>query len=257
MTTWVLLRGLAREARHWGSFPAQLQRRLPGADTVVTLDLPGNGSRWRETSPVQVADLVQAARREIAGYPHRPPYVLVALSLGGMVALHWAALEHRHVRACVLINSSVGGLSPFWDRLQPGSYRELLGLLLPGRTPRAREERILRLTTNLASAQAIASQWAAFAEACPVARANVLRQLWAAARFRGGGLPPPVPTLLLAGAGDRLVSPRCSRAMAAAWGVPLREHPRAGHDLPLDDPDWVIRQVTSWHATRFAPMTVA
>lgn len=253
MTTWVLLRGLGREARHWGRFPAELQRKLPGQDAVVTLDLPGNGRRWRETSPTQVADLMQAARREVAGYPHRAPYVLVALSLGGMVALQWAALEPRRVRACVLINSSLGGLSPFWQRLQPGSYASLLGLLLPGRGEGSREESVLRLTSNLPVPQLPVREWASYAEHCPVSRANVLRQLWAAARLRADGLPPPVPTLLLAGGGDRLVSPRCSRAMAQAWGVPLREHPDAGHDLALDDPEWVVRQVTAWYAARFPP----
>jgi pimeloyl-ACP methyl ester carboxylesterase len=253
VTTWVLLRGLGREARHWGRFPAELQRRLPGSDAVVTLDLPGNGRRWREPSPTQVAGLVQAARREIATYPHRPPYVLVALSLGGMVALQWAALEHRRVRACVLINSSLGGLSPFWQRLQPGAYAALLGLLLPGRTARSREECILRLTSNVPASELLAAEWTAYAESCPVSRANLLRQLWAAARHRASGLPPPVPTLLLAGGGDRLVSPRCSRAMAQAWGAPLRVHPHAGHDLALDDPEWVVRQIGAWYATRFPP----
>lgn len=253
MTTWVLLRGLGREARHWGRFPAELQRNLPGSDAVVTLDLPGNGRRWRESSPVDVDGLMQAARREIAGYPHRPPYVLVALSLGGMVALRWAALEQRRVRACILINSSLGGLSPFWQRLQPGSYATLLGLLLPGRSEESREEDILRLTSNLSPPQLPVQEWAGYAQACPVTRVNVLRQLWAAARFRAEGLQPPVPTLLLAGRGDRLVSPRCSRAMAQAWGVPLREHPEAGHDLALDDPQWAIGQIAAWYATRFPP----
>jgi hypothetical protein len=26
----------------------------------------------------------------------------------------------------------------------------------------------------------------------------------------------------------------------------LREHPTAGHDLPLDDPDWVIGEIAQW-----------
>ena len=39
MSTWVLLRGLAREARHWGEFPACLASRLAGA-RLVAVDLP-------------------------------------------------------------------------------------------------------------------------------------------------------------------------------------------------------------------------
>ena len=57
-----------------------------------------------------------------------------------------------------------------------------------------------------------------------------------------------VPILLLASLGDRLVSPRCSERIARAWNAPLRMRPDAGHDLPLDDPDWVLGQLLDWHA---------
>jgi hypothetical protein len=41
---------------------------------------------------------------------------------------------------------------------------------------------------------------------------------------------------------DVLVSPQCSATLAHRWQVELRIHPDAGHDLPLDDPAWVIQQ---------------
>jgi len=65
----------------------------------------------------------------------------------------------------------------------------------------------------------------------------------AAARYRAPPPPPPVPTLLLASTHDRLVRCACSRALARAWRCALVEHPHAGHDLPLDDPQWVVQQV--------------
>ena len=65
MTTWVLLRGLARESRHWGEFPRLLQQALPAGDEVLALDLPGNGSRWRERTPASVEALAEAARAEL------------------------------------------------------------------------------------------------------------------------------------------------------------------------------------------------
>lgn len=246
MTTWVLLRGLAREARHWGGFAAALRQHLPAGDAVVALDLPGNGRRWAEASPATVAAMAEAARQEVLRAPHPPPYVPVALSLGGMVALHWAAVAAQEIRACVLINTSVGALSPWWQRLRPASYGPLLGLLRPGRTALAREAVILRLMSNAVARAALAPQWAAYAQECPVSAGNVLRQLAAAARYRGPAAPA-VPILLLASREDRLVSVLCARALAQAWGAPLREHRSAGHDLPLDDPDWVIRQVESWY----------
>jgi pimeloyl-ACP methyl ester carboxylesterase len=78
----------------------------------------------------------------------------------------------------------------------------------------------------------------------------MLRQLAAAAFFSPPPGPPSVPTLLLASAWDRLVSPICSQQLAVRWSLPIRLHPNAGHDLPLDDPDWVIRQIVRWWRDR-------
>ena len=244
MTTWVLLRGLAREARHWGALPDDLRRALPASDQVVALDLPGNGARWRERSPDRVEAMVKAARQALAPRGPAPPYVLIALSLGGMVALQWALEQPAEVEGCMLINSSLGRFSPFWHRLRPASYRALLWLLAAGAEPR--ERRILRLTSNLPLAEGTEQAWAAYAHGAPVSRVNMLRQLAAAARYRAPVALPGVPLLLLASEGDRLVSAECSRAIARHWGAPLRIHPAAGHDLPLDDPRWVIEQVRAW-----------
>ena len=76
--------------------------------------------------------------------------------------------------------------------------------------------------------------------------ANALRQLLAAARFRAPARAPQRPVLVLTSRGDRLVHTSCSEALARAWGSPLARHPGAGHDLPLDAPDWVVAQVRQW-----------
>jgi hypothetical protein len=52
--------------------------------------------------------------------------------------------------------------------------------------------------------------------------------------------------LLLRSLQDRLVNPVCSERMAEQWDWPVRTHPEAGHDLPLDDADWVIKQIQDW-----------
>jgi pimeloyl-ACP methyl ester carboxylesterase len=49
--------------------------------------------------------------------------------------------------------------------------------------------------------------------------------------------------LLLCSRGDRLVHPDCSRALARRWQCALAEHPDAGHDLALDDADWVVARI--------------
>ncbi len=248
MSTWVLLRGLGREARHWGDFPRVLEQQLPLEDGVMTLDLPGNGRRWRERSPLDVAAMVDAARAELAERSVHPPYVLVALSLGGMVAAEWAARVPAEVDACVLINSSVGSFSRFWERLQPRSYAALLACVLPG-AHATRERAVLAMTSAREPDPQLVSQWVSHARSKPVSSLNLVRQLVAAWRFRAPAAMP-VPTLVLASRGDRLVSPDCSRAIAREWKLPLREHPDAGHDLPLDDPGWVARQIAGWYGLR-------
>lgn len=249
--TWVLLRGLAREARHWGSFPQVLQQHLPPGDRVVALDLPGNGRLWHERSPAAVDAMVQSVRSRLRAQRLEGPCVVVALSLGGMVAVEWARQAPQDVAACVLINSSLGGLSPFWQRLRPRCYAALLRLLVPG-TPVARRERIvLRLTSALPVEARVLEDWVRYARTRPVTAANVLRQLAAAARFRAPA-QLHVPGLVIVSAGDRLVSPRCSAAMARVWDYPLRVHAGAGHDLPLDDPAWLAREIGAWAAQGFA-----
>lgn len=251
MTTWVLLRGLAREAGHWGSFMDKFADALQPGDRMIPLDLPGNGTLHAARSPLTIAAMAAACRRGLRECSAPPPYVLVAMSLGGMVALQWSQQFPEETAACVLINSSAGGRSPFWERLRPRNYASALLLLLPGLPAAARERRVLAMTSANPGrhAQAIA-QWAAIARDRPVSAGNVVRQLVAAARYRQPGTRPAVPVLLLASARDQLVSPRCSLRLASQWAVPLVLHLHAGHDLPLDDPQWVIDQIQRWWRER-------
>lgn len=250
--TWVLLRGLTREAGHWGGFTEGLGARLPGA-RVVCVDLPGSGVRHRETSPLRIRPMADAVRRELAARGVSPPFHLLALSLGGMVALDWARRHPAELAGAVLVNTSLAGLSPLHHRLQPRAWPALVRLLA-GSSALRREETILQLTSARALEHPEApAAWAAIRAARPVSTVNALRQLLAAARYRAPREKPPVPLLLLGGAADRLVDPRCSQALARHWGVELCMHPEAGHDLPLDDPAWVAAQVARWRATGVPP----
>ena len=245
--TWVLLRGLARESGHWGEFPQRLRQQLGPGHRVLAPDLPGNGRAWAARSPSSVAAMVQACRRELAYVLAEGPVRLVALSLGGMVAIEWARTAPAELAGCALDNTSLRGISPPWDRRRPAHWPTVLRLLRPGAPPQARERAVLPVTSADPSRHpAPVANWVALADAHPVAPANVMRQFWAAARFRAPQQPPPVPMLVLYAAGDRLVSPRCSRELARRWHLPLREHPWAGHDLPLDDPDWLAIQLVAW-----------
>jgi len=254
MTTWVLLRGLTREAGHWGDFGRRLADRLAAGDAVVALDLPGNGTRNACDSPASVPAMAAACREDLAHRGLQPPYMFVGMSLGGMVALHGAYAFADEVSGCVLINTSLRGHGAFWQRLRPLNYARLCRLLLPLLSPLEREQQVLLMTSADPRRHAgVAKQWETMATQRPVSRSNALRQLAAAARYAPPAKPPAVPLLLLASVGDRLVSPHCSARLAAQWELPLRLHPDAGHDLALDDPDWVVEQIVGWRLAHMLP----
>lgn len=247
MSTWVLLRGLTRESRHWGEFPKAL-RHACGEVEVCAIDLPGNGRLHRQASPLSVAEMAENCRTQLRERLQAPPYYLLAMSLGAMVAVAWADRHPEEIGGCVLINTSLRRFSPFHQRLAPRSYLPLLRLLID-RDPEHRERTILRLTSSRPDRPATLAEWAGYARQHPVSPRNAWRQLLAAASYQAPAGKPQPPLLILASAGDRLVNPRCSRALARQWLAAFAEHPAAGHDLPLDDPAWVANQVGLWLPT--------
>lgn len=249
---WVLLRGLTREARHWGDFAAQLRALQPGAP-VIALDLPGNGALQAQRSPASVPAMAAHCRAALQALGVAPPYRVLAMSLGAMVAVAWAHAQPRELAAAVLINTSLRPFGAFHQRLRPSQYATLLRLVLSDADAAERERRILAMTSRRcfeeAERNALLGAWTAWRRESPVSRANALRQLLAAARFRAPQSHPAVPMLVLASTHDALVDPHCSRRLAQAWALPIAEHPTAGHDLPLDDGPWVARQAEQFVCT--------
>lgn len=248
MSTWVFLRGLMRETRHWGNFPAVFSNEIAGAD-VALLDLPGNGRLHRMPSPLRVDDMVEHCRRDLQTRGIAPPYQVLALSLGAMVAVAWGARYPEELDGCVLINTSLRPFSPFYQRLRPRNYPDLFGMALRSSDLVKQEQLILRLTSCHGASQTnTLAAWVAYHQEYPVSRNNALRQLIAAGRYCAPAHKPALPMLILASAMDQLVNPRCSQRLASQWQAPLVMHPSAGHDLPLDDGPWVARQVRNWLA---------
>ncbi|MGK5029339.1 alpha/beta fold hydrolase [Janthinobacterium sp. MDT1-19] len=244
--TWILLRGLMREQRHWGEFPSSLARALPGAN-IITPDLPGNGRRHAHYSATRVADMVEACRQEMLARGIAAPYHLLALSLGGMVAVEWASRYPQEIARCVLLNTSMRPYSPFYRRLRWQNYAALLRQLLLG-DAHSQEALILRLTSRRYAQgnPALLADWYAYQQEYPVSRRNALRQLLSAARYRAPASRPAMPVLVMAGAQDQLVDHRCSQQLARAWQADCLIHRDAGHDLPLDEGLWVALSVARW-----------
>ena len=246
MSTWILLRGLTRETRHWGRFPAILRDAVK-TDSLLQLDLPGNGALVDLRAPAQVPSMIEFVRRAVSQSSVPGPYRVLAMSLGGMVATAWAQHYPEEIDRLVLINTSMRPFSSMTERLLPQAWPRLLRVAAGWRDAREAETIIHRLTCN--DPQALAGDlaaWVAIRESAPVSRGNALRQLWAAARFNAGDTVPRCATLILSSAQDWLVNPVCSAKLAAAWGAAHIQHPWAGHDLPHDDPVWTSGTVGAW-----------
>jgi pimeloyl-ACP methyl ester carboxylesterase len=200
---------------------------------------------YQQRSPLSIQDMVAHCRAELVFRDIKPPYQVLAMSLGGMVSVDWAQAYPQEIAAQVLINTSMRPFSPFYQRLRPQNYLRLLKLLLSRAPPETWERTILEITSNRSIANVL-PDWLALRQSHPVASANLLRQLMAAARFSASPQAPTAPTLVLASLQDRLVAVACSQTLAQRWACPFRLHPSAGHDLTLDDGPWVALQVSHW-----------
>ncbi|MBC7608924.1 MAG: alpha/beta hydrolase [Polaromonas sp.] len=242
--SWILLRGLTREARHWGDFTSRFSERLAEA---TALDLPGNGEFATAKSPTSVRGMVEFARQQLQLRGFKPPYRLLAMSLGGMVATDWAQSYPTEVEALVLVNTSMRPYSSLPQRLRPANW-PALGLLAARWGDADYAERAIHAITcnQTASKESDIAAWLDIRKSAPVSEANAQRQLWAAARFVCAPTPPACRTLLLSSAADHLVHPACSNQLAQAWSAVHQQHPWAGHDLPHDDTDWVCDQLVDW-----------
>lgn len=246
----ILLRGLAREAAHWMDFPAQLQQALGDDCQLHLVDFPGCGKYFQQPALASIAAMTDHARREIAIIDilsRNESVYVVGISMGGMVALDWAQRYPQELRGVVLINSSAGN-QPFWWRLRPGAWPTMISALL--RESRTREAQVLKIVSNNTAdyAQHL-NQWLSIQQQRPVSRATIVAMLRAAAQFR----PQPgctVNGLVLASAGDRMVSVRASQAIARQFNWPLQQHKSSGHDLPMDDPQWLVKQISQWLFSR-------
>lgn len=263
MTTWIFLRGLTREARHWGTLPALWAQH--GLGRPLLLDLPGNGTQrdvrvpatvsgmrehvrasaeraWR-ARPASVAGAAPESAQQAIGLPG-PPYRILAMSLGAMVATDWAQAYPDEIAGLVLINTSMRPFSTVTERLRPDTWAALLGMARHWHDRVRCERTIHRLTCErLDTRDTDLADWVAIAESAPVTRCAAWQQLIAAARFHTQPARPACPTLLLSSSADRLVNPICTHHLAAAWQVPHTAHPWAGHDLPHDDPQWLCDTV--------------
>lgn len=239
--TWILLRGLARQAEHWGVFKDQFQSCFEG-DEILTPDLPGIGAASDESAPTSMEEIMESIRSRVFRRSSGPFHIFAA-SLGGMATMAWLDKYPNEVAAAFIMNSS-SDLSPFYHRLRWEIWGEFLSVL-QSRDARAGEKRVLELLSNHEdNRMQFLPLWESIRRTNKISPKLPLRQLLAARSFRA---PNPSPAFqraqFIVSLGDRLVEPDCSKKLAKHFGSKLVEHPWAGHDLPIDDPEWLLQRL--------------
>jgi alpha-beta hydrolase superfamily lysophospholipase len=259
---WLLLRGLTREQRHWLDFPTYFAAHVkgpgPAATEVLTLDLPGFGTQRNAPVPATVEEFVDDTRARLMPLvTPGEPLGLVAVSLGGIVALTWLARYPADFVCGAVINASMGDLSPLWHRMRPHNWPRIAAALVMG--VRARERMLLGMTRHQGDLDRDCDRHVDIASTAPPSKRAFVGQLTAAIRVKAPE-KITVPTVVLTSLGDNLVSWRCSEAIARRLSLPLKLHEgtgrnAAGHDLALDDPAWVCERLNELAAS--LPSTAA
>jgi hypothetical protein len=88
----------------------------------------------------------------------------------------------------------------------------------------------------------LAREWAGLYHEFPLSRTNFLKQLICASQLKckksSGSKYIFINSLK-----DKLVNPEASKGLSKYFDAPLYTHPNAGHDLPLDDPQWLSEKI--------------
>jgi pimeloyl-ACP methyl ester carboxylesterase len=249
MSQWILLRGLTRETRHWGTFEATMRAHglIDGDERAVFIDLPGNGDERTMQSPSTVQAMTDFVRARAVALGVTMPCRVLAMSLGAMAATAWAQHHPHEIERLVLINTSMRPFARAHERLRVAAWPALIRVALNWNRPEPCEQSIHALTCHRTDTfDADIAHWAALRRSRGAGAINALRQLYAAARFSARLNAPSCPTLILSSHDDRLVDGICSSRLAGRWGARHSVHPWAGHDLPHDDAEWLCSAITAW-----------
>ncbi len=235
----ILLRGLGRDQLHWKPLLEKIKEAWPDAN-IETPDLPGAGILHRTTSPLSLEDYIPFLKSQLSDSSE--PATLIGLSLGGMIALTWAKLFPSDFNQLVVINTS-SRLSPLYSRLK--LYK---AIYYPGAVirvgKRIKERAIYQLTCNTRPVdEAIVDEWADIQRMHPVKITNQIRQIWAGLKFTAPPADAIPEVCVIYSKKDGLVSPRCSQDLIKFYKTKYYVHQWAGHDLPQDDPEWLVCQL--------------
>ena len=251
-----LIIGLTKESAHWDDLFIEKLKEFYGVDNITAIDLPGTGKFLGQKSPATIPEIVALSRKNYADlFQQDENRLLVAISLGGMVATEWIKQFPNDFNQFVIMNSSFKGLNPLLKRLQPWGMAQFFKVFLAP-THATKERFILELVSNREEVQKnTLTKWIQISKERPITKENMVRQTLAAARFTFNH-KPEIPTFIIASIHDRLAHFSCSQALHQEWGgdFHLIEDPNAGHGLHVDIPEKLARLISDWSIEKLQEM---
>lgn len=239
----VLLNGLAEQAESWfRNLPLWRQHFDVYAPNLLVYDGPALHQRIDEGLPISVDYLVEQLHNYLEGFVQTPPYHLVAASLGGKIAVEYAARYPNRVDRLVLLCPSGMGDEerlPIIEGVCRNDPRSIVESAFydPDRV----DPRLLIYYQR----QFANRRW----------RLGLLRTVRGTmdhcVRERLSELPQP--TLLVSGREDKIVDPQV--AASAAMLLPCGEFlsiPQCGHAPQMERP-WLINRLVVQFLTSARP----
>lgn len=241
----VLINGLAEQAESWfRNHPFWRQHFDVYMPNLLVYDGPALHRRIEQGLPISVEYLVEQLHAYLESFVQTPPYHLVAASLGGKIAVEYAArYPDRVARLVLLCPSGMGDEErlPIVEGVRRNDPRTLVESVFYD--PSGVDPRLLRYYQR----QFANRRW----------RAGLLRTVRGTMDHcvRDRMVELPQPTLLVSGREDKIVDPK--QAAEAAKRLPQGHYlsiPHCGHAPQMERP-WRTNRLVLHFLTSVRPTT--
>jgi pimeloyl-ACP methyl ester carboxylesterase len=238
-----LLRGLSREAGHWGDFDQYVFKSFPNC-IIHYVDMPGAGIYHSQKSPTSIPEIVHQLK---AITPvEKGNNLLIASSLGGMVAIEWVTQFPEDFQYLVTVCSSYRGICKPLERFNMKFALPILHSLI-SMNMAIREKVILRINSNdVEKRKLLLEPWLNIQTKRRMSKSNFIRQVIAAFKFQPSPIDRKVSLLIVGSKMDQLVCESCIVKAHRYFGGTLIWHSTSGHCIPIDAPDWLAENIRSW-----------
>lgn len=231
--TLVLLHGFPMDRHLWDA----VGEKLAGSRPIVAIDLPGFGGSGSDDSVLGMPETADWLTRALDAYNIDTPVILAGLSMGGYIAMEFAARHCERLERLVLCSTKAesDGDAARKARIEMAEAVDHIGIeaiaetmlakVLARSTRKSRPSVVQRLREMIEN---VAPSSVAAAQRGMAARRSMLERLpqW------------ELRIDCIAGEEDSLTGPEVmQRIVDAASDAALHRIPHAGHVPPLEDPD--------------------